>query len=83
MSCYYCHRPLRLLDLRRPQRLLPPRCRVCRGYTFRPAHMTLLLQLSAILCHLLIGVLLRRVADDDPWTSPNREVRVTRPARRV
>jgi hypothetical protein len=56
MRCSYCHRPLRLLDRRRPQQLLFPRCRVCRGYTFGLAHKAIMLLLVALLGLLLISV---------------------------
>jgi hypothetical protein len=56
MRCTYCHRPLRLLDRRHPQRLLLPRCRVCRGYIFGAVHKILLIFLCALLAFLLMSV---------------------------
>jgi hypothetical protein len=55
MHCRYCHRPIRLLDSRHPQRLLLPRCRVCRNYTFGLAHKAILLLLVAVAVAVLVG----------------------------
>jgi hypothetical protein len=57
MNCSYCHRPLRLLDRRHPLRLLLPRCRFCRGYTFGLVHKILLLLIGVLLGFLLISIL--------------------------
>ena len=53
MRCHYCDRPLHLLDPRRPLRMLLPRCRACRRYSFRWAHKALYLILAAALLYLL------------------------------
>lgn len=58
MRCSYCHRPLRLFDPRRPQRLLLPRCRFCHGYTFGLFHKIVLLILVALILYFLIGTFL-------------------------
>lgn len=55
MRCSYCQRPLRLLDRRHPQRLLLPRCRICRRYTLGAARKIILLLLGALLGLLLVG----------------------------
>ena len=60
MRCSYCHRPLRLLDRRHPQRILLPRCRICHGYTFGAVHKILLLLLCALLAFLLMSMLMTK-----------------------
>lgn len=54
MRCSYCHRPLHLLDLRRPLRLLLPRCRFCGGYTLSWAHKGVLIVVVIAALYLLI-----------------------------
>lgn len=54
MHCSYCHRPLRLLSRRHPQRLLLPRCRACGRYTLGPLHKAILYLLAAALFYLLM-----------------------------
>ena len=53
MRCSTCHRHLQLLDSGRPLRLLLPRCRFCRRYTFGPVHKVALVLLVVLLLIIL------------------------------
>ena len=54
MRCSYCRKPLRLLDPRRPQCLLLPRCRFCGGYTLSWVHKAAFYLLGVAVIYLLI-----------------------------
>jgi hypothetical protein len=56
MRCPYCHRPVHLLDPRRPLRLLLPRCRFCRRHALSWVHKALLFVLGIAALYLLIGL---------------------------
>lgn len=58
MHCSYCHRPLRLLDGKHPQRLLLPRCRACGRYTLGAAHKIILTLMVAVVVYLLMSLFL-------------------------
>ncbi|MDQ3745846.1 MAG: hypothetical protein M3444_15830 [Acidobacteriota bacterium] len=58
MRCSYCKRHLRLLDPKRPLRLLLPRCRHCHHHTLGPVHKIVLALLAVVILYLLIGIFL-------------------------
>lgn len=56
MRCPTCHRHVHLLQLRRPLRLLPPRCRSCRRYALSWAHKAAFYLLGVAVTYLLIQI---------------------------
>jgi hypothetical protein len=56
MRCPTCHRHIPLLNLRRPLRLLLPRCRFCRSYTLSWVHKAAFYLLGITVIYLLIQI---------------------------